>query len=294
MSKNTLFGPPKSPFCHFGGHLFVIFWHFLDLFWSLFCHFLRGGGSKPRNTFYILRGFSGGSLELQYRVFFDLFLTFLSLFDTFCHFLTLFGPPFCHFLDLFGVTFCPFWCFSNTKVVFKMWWALPVASCLFRAFAMPTHYNNLKVLVKMCIRLHLIIFVTYVSCCYSHGWDVYFLIVFLNTLPGVSVQKTLLGCCSVWAWRKSGIKSQATGRAHTIQKVQKPPPKTPKTTPQESQTPSPQKDPLYIYIYIGGSKTGGWKVSFGVQNGGGFWRFPTPQKSKKGPKRSKSDPIPVF
>jgi len=38
----------------------------------------------------------------------------------------------------------------------------------------------------------------------------------------------LLGCCSVWAWRKSGIKSQATGRAHTIQKVQKDTPKSDK------------------------------------------------------------------
>ena len=69
---------------------------------------------------YILRGFSGGSLELQYRVFFDPFLTFFdiltsflsfwtsfltfwdTLFDTFCHF----RMTFCHFWDLFCIENC--------------------------------------------------------------------------------------------------------------------------------------------------------------------------------------------
>jgi len=93
--------------------LFVIFWTcfltFLDRFCHFSCHFLRGGGSKPRNTFYILRGFSGGSLELRYRVFFDPFLTFFRLLVTFCHFLDLFFEflvTFCwHFLS-----FLCFWC----------------------------------------------------------------------------------------------------------------------------------------------------------------------------------------
>jgi len=123
MTKNHFSDPPKHKkttpekiWITFGS----LFCHFLDLFLTLFGHFLRGGGSKPRNTFYILRGFSGGSLELQYRVFFDPFLTFFHFWTTFCHFLDLFltfwdtlfdilvifGVTFCHFLVLFCIEKC--------------------------------------------------------------------------------------------------------------------------------------------------------------------------------------------
>jgi len=35
---------------------------------------------------------------------------------------------------------------------------------------------------------------------------VFLLLILLNTLPGVSTQRILFSCCSVWAWRKPGIK----------------------------------------------------------------------------------------
>jgi len=91
-------------------------------------------------------------------------------------------------------------------------------------------------------------------------------LVSLNTLPGVSVQETLLGCCSVWAWRKPGINSWLRAEPTTSED-----PKTPKTPSENPRHPPHQKDPLYIYIYIRGCQNGVSFLSFGVQNGGGVF-----------------------
>jgi len=129
----TLFGPPKITFWTFWGHLFVTFWTFLDPFLSLFGDFLRGGGSKPRNTFYILRGFSGGSLELQYRVFFDPFLTFFHFWTSFCHFFVILGVLFCHFWTPFChflMTFCHF----GSTFLYEKWISEVVGSARSQLF----------------------------------------------------------------------------------------------------------------------------------------------------------------
>jgi len=87
-------------------------------------------------------------------------------------------------------------------------------------------------------------------CCAFSGL---FLLLFSKHSPGGECPKTLLSCCSVWAWRKPGIKSLATGRAHTHPESRL------------LRHPRHPRHPPYIYIYIRGSK--GWVIS-GVSKGG--------------------------